>query len=160
VPRAAGIPDQVVAAWSRGDDPLRQDWGLALWQNYPDERAWRVTYAFEDRSPKGVLGITATFGDLTSDGHEEVLTFESTGGSGACGTWRVLATDDTLITGEIWHEQTCDTRVEIGAGGLVVEEALYRPEDPHCCPSRTRTTTLAWIDDRFEVHERLVEETG
>ena len=155
VTAAAGVLDQIIVTWSEGSDPFRQTHGLAIWQRFPDAPAWSVVYSFVDRASAGVLGIRVELGDLTGDGHEDVLSLESLGGSGACGVWRVIATQDG-ITNEIYDEQACDAQVEIAAGALVVTESVYEPGDSHCCPSKYRTTTLRWNGETWDVVSRNV----
>lgn len=152
---AAGALDQIVVTWSEGSDPLRQAHGLAIWQRFPDAPAWSVVYSFVDKASAGVLGVRVELGDLTGDGHEDVLSLESLGGSGACGVWRVIATQEG-ITSEIYGQQTCDTQVEIDAGTLVVTESVYAPGDSHCCPSKYRTTTLRWNGETWDILSREV----
>ena len=152
---AAGVLDQIVVTWSEGSDPFQQAHGLAIWQEFPDAPAWSVVYSFVDRASAGVLGIRVEFGDLTGDGHEDVLSLESLGGNGACGVWRVIATRDG-VTDEIYDEQTCDTQVEMDAGTLVVTESVYATGDSHCCPSKYRTTTLRWNGETWDVVSREV----
>ena len=70
--------------------------------------------------------------------------FHETGGSGSCGTTSVV----DLATGAlVYRSSGCDRTVDPNADppGLVVREAVYRPGDAHCCPSRVRTTVL--VDD-------------
>ena len=53
-----------------------------------------------------------------------------------------------LATGAlVYRSSGCDRTVDPNADppGLVVREAVYRPGDAHCCPSRVRTTVL--VDD-------------
>lgn len=157
VPAAAGILDQIAVAWAIGDDPFAREHGLAVWQSFDEPPAWSVVLAFVDGASRGVLGIRAELGDVTADGHDDVLSFEDTGGSGACGIWRVLATVDGAMR-ELYDEQTCDTNVAISEGTLVVTEAVFRADDAHCCPSATRTTTLEWDGAKFLVVDRFVTE--
>ena len=63
----------------------------------------------------GVLGISMEPGDLTGDGIVDLLTNEHTGGSGACGRWRVIASEPGVAT-EIFRRDTCDTDIAIAAG--------------------------------------------
>ena len=135
VPASGEVLDQIVVTWSEGSGPFQQAHGLAIWQRFPDAPAWSVVYSFVDEIAAGVLGIRVELGDLTGDGHEDVLSFESLGGSGACGVWRVIAAQGE-VTAEIYKQQTCDTQVEIDAGTLVVTESVYAPGDSHCCPSK------------------------
>ncbi len=157
LPAAGGVPEQVVVAWSRGADPFARAHGLAVWQRFPEPPAWSVVYAFRDGPGDGVLGlrIEAT-GDLTGDAHLDVLSREDLGGSGACAVWRVVAAGPEG-TRQVYREQTCDARVEIGDGVLVVTEAVFGPDDPHCCPSAFRTTTLRWDRQGWTVVGRTVE---
>ncbi len=142
---ASGV-DAVAFAWSRPDGAS----GFEVWSHGPD--AWRVVYAFTDEPPTDVLGVTFDTGDVTRDATADALTFESTGGSGACGTWRVVA----IASGaeEIWSRAGCDTDVRIVGGDLAVREAVYQPDDPHCCPSAYRTTTSRWARTRWKVVSR------
>jgi hypothetical protein len=140
--------DQVAFVWRRGDDPFAPETGFIVWRRSEADPPWRAVYAFTDRPGKGVLAITLQTGDATGDGIVDVLTFEQTGGSGDCGTWRVVS---PTLTGadEVYRARTCDASVQIAAGGLEVREAVYAPDDPHCCPSATRTTTLEWNGGSF-----------
>ncbi|MGQ0670538.1 MAG: hypothetical protein ACT4PO_12830 [Actinomycetota bacterium] len=155
VPESGGIGEQIVVAWATGADPFRQEHGLALWQRHVDDPPWRAAYAFLDKVGRGVLGIRAQLGDLTADGHEDVLSFEDTGGSGACGVWRVLATVEGAVA-ELYHRQTCDTDIVASEGTLIVTEAVFEPADAHCCPSATRTRTLRWGGTGWEVVDQTI----
>lgn len=132
--------DQVALAWRRGADAFAATHGVVLWQRF-DGPTWRAVYAFTDRPRSGVLGVTMEPGDLTGDGVADLLTLEHTGGTGACGRWRVVATDPGGAT-EIFLRDACDTQIAIADGELRIREAVYRPGDPHCCPSVFRVTTL------------------
>jgi hypothetical protein len=139
---------QLGVVWSRGEDPLFRERGFELWRPFPESPTWRVVYAFTDPLAMGVLGIRTTSADLTRDDVPDLLTFEDTGGSGACGTWRVVATGDVSAT-EVYRRQTCDADLAVVGGHLELSEAVFEPGDSHCCPSAFRTTTLEWNGERF-----------
>jgi hypothetical protein len=159
LPAAGSVPDQVAVTYTIGDDPFAAEHGFAVWQRFPEAPAWSVAYAFVDAPKEGVLGIRLESGDLTGDGHADVLTFEDRGGSGACGTWTVVSggTDDTS---RIFHKQTCDAEIVIANGGLELREAVFEPDDPHCCPSAFRTSRQEWNGDRFVVVSSEETPTG
>jgi hypothetical protein len=148
LPAAGTVPDQVAVAYVVGEDPFAAEHGVAVWQRFPDEPAWSVVYAFADPPEEGVLGIRLNSGDLTGDGHDELLVLEERGGTGACGTWTVVS-GTGADTSSIFTRETCDTEIAIVDGALVVREAVYEPDDPHCCPSAFRTVTLRWNGERF-----------
>ena len=139
--------DQVALAWRRGADAFAATHGVVVWQRFGGPE-WRALYAFTDRPRAGVLGITLEPGDLTGDGIADLLTLEHTGGTGACGRWRVVATDPGGAT-EIFRRDACDTEMAIADGDLRIREAVYEPGDPHCCPSAFRVTTLRWDGEEW-----------
>ncbi len=146
---------QVGIAWARGDDPFAQEHGFVLWQSFAGGPPWRAIYGYFDSAARGVLGVRLTVDDLTGDGNPDALTFEDTGGSGACGTWRVIATSEGSAT-QIWKRTTCDTDVHPVGGDLVIRTSVYEPDDAHCCPSAYRTTTLRWNGASWDVVAREV----
>lgn len=150
-------PEQIAVTWRRGDDPFSSEQGLLVWQRFPDDPSWRAVYAFTDRPRKGVLGIRLDADDLTGDGTRDALTFEQQGGSGACGIWRVVVSTPGAAD-EGFRRSTCDTEIRIARGGLSVREAVFEPEDPHCCPSHLRTSRLEWDGAVFvEVSSELLD---
>jgi hypothetical protein len=134
--------------WGRGADPFARELGVVLWERLPDPSGWRATYAFTDGPARGVLGISVDVADVTSDGIDDALTFESTGGSGACGRWRVLAPRSGGADVAL-RRSTCDAQISIVGGDLELREAVFEPDDAHCCPSAFRTTTLEWDGSAF-----------
>jgi len=155
LPAGGGLPDQVAVAYGIGEDPFARQHGFAVWERFAEPPAWSVVYAFVDAPRRGVLGIRLQAGDLTGDGHDDVLVFEETGGSGACGTWRVVAATEEGTT-LLFKRKTCDAELLIRDGALELREAIYEPEDPHCCPSAFRYATLEWDGARFvETASRL-----
>jgi len=148
--------DQIAIAWRRGENPFASEQGLVVWQPFGSAPRWRALYAFTDRPSKGTLGIDVDAGDLTDDGIPDLLTFEQQGGTGACGTWRVIASAAGAAS-EVFREQTCDTQVQIADGGLAVREAVFGPNDPHCCPSAFRVSRLEWDGRDFvKTHSEVV----
>jgi hypothetical protein len=143
-----GLPEQVVVAYVVGSDPFAAEHGVAVWERFPDPPAWSVVLAYVDKPAAEVLGIRLQTGDLTGDLHEDVLAFEDMGGTGGCGRWRVLAAS-AAGTETVFQEQTCDTQVSIVGETLEVRGAIFEPEDPHCCPSAFRTSTLEWDGQGF-----------
>jgi hypothetical protein len=155
-PADAGA-EAVAFAWTRGGDPFTAETGFEVWTRFAgSEPAWRAVYAFTDEADSGVLGVRFETGDLTGDGVPDALTFEDIGGSGACGTWRVVRIGTADAT-EIYSKQTCDTDVRISGGDLRIRAAVYEPGDAHCCPSAYRTTTLRYTGTRWEVVDRTTE---
>ena len=133
--------DEIALVWL-DEGQLERSTGLIVWQRFEDE-TWHAVYAFTDPPGKGVFGIRLDSGDVTGDAMADVLSFEDVGGSGACGTYRVIASgvDDA---GEIFRRDTCDTQIAIAGRDLRVREAIFRAGDPHCCPSAFRESTLRW----------------
>lgn len=138
--------EEVAFTWRRGDDPFAQEQGFAVWQR--SGQAWVVVYAFTDKPGKGVLGISVQTGELTGDGIDEYLTLEQTGGSGACGTWRVISSAPGLAR-QVFDRAGCDTDIRIAEGTLEVREAVFEPDDPHCCPSAFLTSKFEWDGEAF-----------
>jgi hypothetical protein len=134
--------DQVAVAWRSGD-ALAGRAGLIVWQDADGGPAWRAVYAFTDPKGKGVFGVRMDQADVTGDGIADLLTFEDVGGSGACGTYRVVESIDGDAV-EILHRDVCDTEIQVAGGDLRVLEAVFEPADAHCCPSAVRTTVLRW----------------
>ncbi|HET7928384.1 MAG TPA: hypothetical protein VFM40_02415 [Actinomycetota bacterium] len=145
---ALGDPiEQIVLTWSDGG-PVRRRNGLIVWQRSEDE-SWHAVYAFTDPARLGVFGIRVDEGELTGDAIPDVLSFEDVGGSGACGTYRVIA----IAAGdasELFRRDTCDTQIAIVGGYLRIREAVFRAGDPHCCPSAFRESTLRWNGTSWE----------
>ena len=139
---AAG--DAIVVAWEMpGGDPFRTDRGIAAWRRFDDGGApWRPVWG--RAYPTGhapVQNLTAQIADVTGDGSDDAVVLAETGGSGACGTTSVV----DLATGSlVYRSSGCDRTVDPNAdpAGLVLREAVYRPGDAHCCPSKVRTTVL------------------
>jgi hypothetical protein len=133
--------EQIVLTWSDGG-PLRRRNGLIVWQRSEDE-GWHAVYAFTDPARLGVFGIRVDAGELTDDAIADVLSFEDVGGSGACGTYRVIASTPGDAS-EIFRRDVCDAQIAISGGDLRIREAVFHADDPHCCPSAFRESTLRW----------------
>lgn len=147
----------VVAFAAPSDDPFRQARGLVVWRRFPDSPPWRPVYGLSDPADAGVVDIHTLMGDATADGSPDALTFEDTGGSGTCGTWRVL---DLAFNSQVYESQTCDATYDVSTdpAGLVLRAAVYRQGDAHCCPSATRTTVFVYVGDgSWTVASRTVQ---
>lgn len=140
--------DQIAVTW-RGHEPPPGPTGMVVWQLVDGDRSWRAVYAFTDQAARGVFGVRLEQADVTDDGIADLLTFEDVGGSGACGTYRVVASAEGDAR-EILRRRVCDTEIQIAGGDLRVREAVFEPDDPHCCPSAFRTTTLRWNGSGWE----------
>jgi hypothetical protein len=127
---------------------LYRERGVVIWMPFDDPARWEVVYAFTDPIAKGVLGIRTVSRDLTRDDVPDLLSFEDVGGSGACGTWRVVATGAAGAT-EVLRRRTCDADLAVVGDHLELTEAVYEPGDSHCCPSAFRTTTMEWDGAAF-----------
>jgi hypothetical protein len=135
-----------------GSDPLRQEHGLVVWRRFPGEpEPWRPVFGLHDPPTRGVVQIQAVVGDATGDGSPDALTFEDTGGSGACGTWRVL---DLAANARVFKQKACDTTIDLSTDpvGLIVREAVFEEGDAHCCPSATRTSLLVLEGSGWKVY--------
>ena len=88
-------------------------------------------------------GSASTTGDLTGDAIPDVLSFEDVGGSGACGTYRVIATP-RATRARSSAAKPATPRSRSRSGDLRIREAVFRADDPHCCPSAFRESALRW----------------
>jgi hypothetical protein len=145
----------IVVTYARGIDPFAREQGLVVWRRFGRSPHWRATYGFRDPARAGVLGIQVQLGEATGDDLPEALTFESVGGTGDCGGWRVIQLGPAIET-LVEPPDSCDTQVEFSSDpvGLVITEALFKAGDAHCCPSRYRVTQLEWNGNEFEVTSR------
>jgi hypothetical protein len=147
----------IVVTFARGNDPFLQEHGLIVWRRFATSPHWRATFGYVDRPRSGVLGIQVEVGDATADGAPDVLAFESLGGTGNCGTWRVIQPIDATDV-NVLPAGTCDTTVSFSSDppGLSVTKAIFRAGDAHCCPSAYRISRLEWNGTGFDVTGRHV----
>ncbi|MGE5460521.1 MAG: hypothetical protein ACM3WR_07845 [Solirubrobacterales bacterium] len=152
--------DRIVLTWRRGEDPFAAEQGFVEWRLLDGGSTWRAVSAFTDDPRKGVLGIDLETGDLTGDGVPDALTLEQQGGSGACGTWRVIVSTPKAASQGFRHA-ACDTEIRIDGSTLALREAVFGPDDPHCCPSAMRYATLEWDGQTFvETSSHVVDLTA
>ncbi len=144
--------DGIVVAWEMpGPDPFRLDRGIAVWRRFDDGGApWRPVWAYAypaGRSP--LQNLTAQIADVTGDGSDDAVILAETGGSGSCGTTSVV---DLATAAAVYRSDGCDRTVDpsVDPVGLTVREAVYRPGDAHCCPSKVRTTVLVDTDGTWQ----------
>ena len=151
-----GTQFALVAFAEPGDDPFRRARGLIVWRRFEDAPPWRPVFGISDAADAGVVEIRATIGDATNDGSPDAVTFEDTGGSGACGVWRVL---DLVANAQVFERQTCDTTIDLSSDpvGLTVREAVFEEGDAHCCPSATRTSVLVLRGSDWKVYSTIVQ---
>jgi hypothetical protein len=140
--------DQIAVTWEGGEPPLGPS-GMIVWQLVDADRSWRAVYAFTDPRNSGVFGVRIEQADVTGDEFADLLSFEDVGGSGACGTYRVVASTNGDAS-EILRRDVCDTQIQIAGGDLLLRAAVFEPDDPHCCPSAFRTTVLRWNGSAWE----------
>ena len=137
--------DAIVVVYATpGSQPLRAGRGLVVWRRTPGENQWRAVFGIDHAPDEGVLSIqTVATSDVTGDGSPDALVFEATGGSGGCGTWRVI---DLAAGRQVYANSLCDARVAPSESpvGLTLTQAVFRPGDAHCCPSAMRTTVLTY----------------
>ena len=138
-----GTQFALIAFAAPSDDPFRQSRGLLVWRRFDDTPPWRAVFGLSDPADVGVLAVHALIGDATGDGSPDAITFEDTGGSGACGTWRVL---DLMANTDVFKRKTCDMTIDLSPDpvGLVVREAIFEEEDAHCCPSSMKVSVLTF----------------
>jgi hypothetical protein len=140
--------EQVAFTWRRGEDPFAAEQGFVVWQRFETDPPWRAVYAFTDAPSEGVLAVDLETMDITRDQIPDFLTLERSGGSGDCGTWRVIV-PAAGGTSEVFRRTGCDMQIDIVGDHLEMHEAVYRPRDPHCCPSAYRITTFEWDGQAF-----------
>jgi hypothetical protein len=154
-----GTQFALIAFAAPSDDPLRQARGLVLWRRFADAPPWRALYGLSDPANAGVLAVHALIGDATGDGSPDAVTFEDTGGSGACGMWRVL---DLTANAGVFTKEACDTTIDLSSDpvGLVVREAVFEQGDAHCCPSATKISVLTFDEaSGWTVHSSTEQPT-
>ena len=145
----------VVAYFKPSNDPFVQARGLVEWRrNEGAEPPWTPVLGIAHAKDEGILGFEAVVGDATGDGSNDLLLQEATGGSGACGNWRVI---DLAAATERWTKALCDARVDLHVDpvGIALLEAVYAPEDPHCCPSEFRSTVLVYREGQGFVKDSV-----
>jgi hypothetical protein len=160
LPAAGGAPDQIIVGWSRG---IRREGrygyeetdqsGFLVWERVARSR-WRVVY-----EQPSVFGGYNRFqvGDVTGDGHHDVL-FDTSMGSGACGPRRLVAYAGRR-TWELFGRDFCEGHAQIVNGALRVEEAVgpcpHEVASAHC-RGGVRTTMLRWQGAKLVSAKRTV----
>jgi hypothetical protein len=146
-----GTVDQRVVTWRIGghaEEPASGLYGVTIWRG--KERL------YTHRARTGAAGIYVETGDFTTDGRDDVLLFDDTGGSGGCGVYRALTTSGGRFR-QVLVRFLC---VDKGSIHLRPNALVFRfgeQEDPntandiHCCFMFVRTTVKRWNGDRFVV---------
>ena len=149
LPTMGGIPDQRVVTWHLGGKPEEASsgfYGVSIWQG------GRQLYAHRART--GAIDLSVETGDFTGDGHDDVLVFDDTGGSGGCGVYRALATSAAEVR-LAYVQLLCvdEGSIHLSRAGLTfrVGEAKNprTAGDIHCCYLFVRRTVKRWNGRRL-----------
>jgi hypothetical protein len=147
LPAAGGVPEQLVVSWERQTHP--DDYterALVIWQRSYRPRSgatWRRIYsldAYRYGAKVDVLSITTQLADVTGDGHLDVLAYQYSDGSGACGTYDVLATVHGRVH-NLYDSMRCldDAVIGLRDHALVIDRGLARA--PHSRPAHPTFST-------------------
>jgi hypothetical protein len=153
--------EAIVVAWVvPNGDPFRRAGGFAEWRRFDGATPpWRPMVGDAHTEEDRILGTRAVTADVTRDGSADAIVTEDTGGSGACARRSVL---DLAAGAVVWRRSLCDADVTPSADpvGLSLVQAVFGPNDAHCCPSRIRTTILTYEGGRWTKASSHVERIG
>jgi hypothetical protein len=139
IPPGGGAAKQAVARWRKG--PAE---GVSFWRRRAGR--WQRFLTLRVRDPLSAY-VTVSHGDLTRDGHHEVLV-DQRSGSGGCGPKHVWITGPDLVR-PIFVRNTCDTLFRFNRGLLVEDGRWFTPHDSHCCATFQTRTPYRWNGKRM-----------
>lgn len=107
---------------------------------------------------------TIVYGDVTGDLREEALVPISSAGTLGNIAYLVFTPrsgDASLVlTRTLDRSSAGGLQLTIEDGTLLETTAVYRPEDPLCCPSALRRTTFQWDGSKLQVErEQQISQT-
>ena len=112
------------------------------------------TRLYSHRAPRGALRISTEIGDFNADGRQDVLVFDDTDGSGACGDYRAVVTGPGRASSALTLT-LCEDMGTLHARprGLLFSIGIHK--DPktrdqiHCCYLVVRRTLRRWNGTRW-----------
>jgi hypothetical protein len=153
LPASGTAPEQVLVSWNGSEQRRRGAYesGLAIWQRAAPSLAapWRVVHS--ERFPS-LDALNLEVGDVTRDGHEDILV-EASQGTAGCGVRHVLATVSGRVREIYRSPRTCEASYFISEGRLSIAERIGPcpypgPQSAHCRGGERRTVR-AWNGDRL-----------
>src|SRR3954464_3880477 len=143
--------DQRVVMWRLGghpEDPASGLYGVTLVEGQ--------TPLYSHRAARGALRISIESGDLNGDGRQDVLVFDDTDGSGACGDYRAVmmspGTARPTLTRPLCEDQGS---IHVRRGGLLFSLGVRRDaktrDQTHCCYLFVRRTLRRWNGARWVI---------
>jgi hypothetical protein len=150
---SGAAPEQVLVSWNGWEQPRpgRYESGLSIWERTPNSRVVRWHAVYAERFPNlGALYLQ--LGDVTRDGHEDVLV-EASRGSGGCGVRNVLATVDGRVREIYRSPRMCEATFSISGATLSIVESIGPcphpgPQSAHCRGGERRTVRR-WDGDEL-----------
>ena len=142
--------DQRVLTWRIGghpEDPMSALYGVTLVEGN--------TRLYSHRAPRGALRVSTETGDFNADGRQDVLVFDDTDGSGACGDYNAVVTGSGTARPVLTELSLCEDLGTLHArpGGLLFSIGIHK--DPktrdqiHCCYRVVRRTLRRWNRTRW-----------
>lgn len=169
IPANLSAPAQLVVLWEWGKpgqdeiDPLGPPpaWGVGVWNKTTVSAPiggpgleWRLEYA---RRFSRNSSVFVQFGDVTRDGHKDVL-IEDSMGSGACGHRRVVVTVGAAVR-EVLDVPGCENGVKLGIGSVLTDRPGQHCKGlnsgAHCFRTRI-LETRRWDGHALRPDERKV----
>jgi hypothetical protein len=109
------------------------------------------------RLAPGAPNMRVALGDVTSDGHPDVLVEQYPHTNHGCGPHEVVA---TLAHGRSWRifrANLCETTLRGSRGLLALDLPYYVDGDSVCCWSKIEKVRLRWNGRRFvKAYDRIV----
>jgi hypothetical protein len=166
LPAAGGVPEQVAVTWRRQthrDDYA--EYALVIWERSgsPGAPSWRRIHRLDKyryAQKVDVEDIAVHVGDVSGDGHLDVLAYQDGDGSGGCGDYDLLVTAPAAVH-NVFHAEECsdNTVIALRPNALVIDRGLaYAPHGNHIHPVfRTfRRTIKRWNGRRLVTVHRAV----
>ena len=139
VPASGGVPQQLVVHWRR--TPLYYH---GVWILERRSGGWARIGALP--VVRYIEGIQFSLGDLTADGHPEIV-LEEGRGSGFCGPKFVVMTAPMRT---VFRRGGCDFSLWIADQALFLSAGRYTLHDSHCCPTFNRRVRYVWTGRRMK----------
>lgn len=154
---------RALAVWQKGD--VGPTWEVAFWAHLTRKGA-SVGVPGAERVEKLVCDspaysslVVKRVQDLTGDGVKDLFFLEGFCGSGGAAVYRVWRNLPVGID-DVYRLEHVNGTVRIKRGQLEVQGSIYRPQDPHCCPTFLRFTTLRWNGTGFSETSSRVQRAG